>query len=77
VPGQVLELAQFAPSIAVLTVLARYRAAVPRIWQGTAVVMLRRIGATPRRRRTAPENRAGERPLLTKRRLLADLGALR
>ena len=77
VPGQVLELVQFAPSIAVLTVLARYRAAVLRIWQGTAVVMLRRIGATPRRRRTAPENRAGERPLLTKRRLLADLGALR
>ena len=27
VPGQVLELVQFAPSIAVLTVLARYRAA--------------------------------------------------
>jgi membrane protease YdiL (CAAX protease family) len=44
-PSQVLSLTQFAPSIAVLVVLARHRGAALQIWQGTAAATLRRIAA--------------------------------
>jgi uncharacterized protein len=40
---QVLTITQFAPSIAVLAVLATHRGAALRIWQGPAVATLRRI----------------------------------